>query len=130
MITTHFVGSSLSDLKSFPADVRKEIGFALEQAQHGEKSLHATPLVGFNGAGVLEIISNSDGNTYRAVYVVRLSEAVFVLHCFQKKSKSGIATPAKDMNLVRSRLKDAERANERLRRDRVQEKNQDEKPSG
>lgn len=129
MKNTYFVGSSQSDLRKFPADVRMEVGFALHQAEHGEKSLHATPLVGFKGAGVLEIISNSDGNTYRAVYTVKLSEAVFVLHCFQKKSKTGIATPAKDMDLVRSRLKDAERINEELARRRVQE-NQDEKPSG
>lgn len=128
MKLTHFVGSSLADLRKFPADVRQEVGFALEQAQQGEKSLHATPLVGFKGAGVLEIVSNSDGNTYRAVYTVRLSEAVFVLHCFQKKSKSGIATPAKDMDLVRSRLKDAERINEQIRLRRIQEKTQDEKP--
>jgi len=128
MKPTHFVGSSLADLRNFPADVRQEIGFALEQAQHGEKSLHATPLVGFKGAGVLEIVSNSVGNTYRAVYTVRLSEAVFVLHCFQKKSKSGIATPAKDMDLVRSRLKDAERINEQIRLRRIQERTQDEKP--
>lgn len=131
MKPTHFVGSSLADLKSFPADVRFDVGYALEQAQHGEKSLHAVPLVGFKGAGVLEVVSNSDGNTYRAVYTVRLSEAVFVLHCFQKKSKTGIATPAKEMDLVRSRLKDAERVNEQLRRARIaQEKSQDEKPSG
>lgn len=129
MKPTHFVGSSLADLKSFPADVRMDVGFALHQAEQGEKSLHATPLVGFKGAGVLEVISNSDGKTYRAVYTVKLSEAVFVLHCFQKKSKTGIATPAKDMDLVRSRLKDAERINEELARRRVQE-NQDEKPSG
>ena len=129
MKPTHFVGSSLADLKTFPVDVRTDIGFARHQAEHGEKSLHATPLVGFKGAGVLEIISNSDGKTYRAVYTVKLSEAVFVLHCFQKKSKTGIATPAKDMDLVRSRLKDAERINEELARRRIQE-NQDEKPSG
>jgi phage-related protein len=128
MKPTHFVGSSLDDLRNFPADVRQEVGFALEQAQQGEKSLHATPLVGFKGAGVLEIVSNSDGNTYRAVYTVRLSEAVFVLHCFQKKSKSGIATPAKHMDLVRSRLKAAERINEQIRLRRIQEKTQDEKP--
>lgn len=129
MKPTHFVGSSLADLKTFPADVLSDVGFALHQAEHGEKSLHATPLVGFKGAGVLEVVSNSDGKTYRAVYTVRLSEAVFVLHCFQKKSKTGIATPAKDMDLVRSRLKDAERINEELRRRRILE-NQDEKPSG
>lgn len=78
---------------------------------------------------MLEVISNANGNTYRAVYTVRLSEAVFVLHCFQKKSKAGIATPAKEMDLVRRRLKDAERINEELRQRRILE-NQDEKPSG
>ena len=129
MKPTHFIGSSLADLKTFPTDVLREVGFALHQAEHDEKSLHATPLVGFGGAGVLEVIANSAGNTYRAVYTVRLSEAVFVLHCFQKKSKTGIATPAKDMDLVRRRLKDAERVNEELRRRRILE-NQDEKPSG
>lgn len=95
MKSTHFIGSSLADLKTFPADVRSDVGFALNQAEHGEKSLHATPLLGFKSAGVLEIISNSDGNTYRAVYTVRLSEAVFVLHCFQKKSKTGVTNTRK-----------------------------------
>lgn len=128
MKPTHFVGSSLADLKTFPIDVRVDVGFALHQAEHGEKSLHAKPLVGFKGAGVLEVISNSDGSTYRAVYTVRLSEAVFVLHCFQKKSKTGFATPAKDMDLVRSRLKDAESINEELARRRLEMR--DEKPSG
>jgi phage-related protein len=130
MKPTHFIGSSLADLKTFPLDVLKDVGFALHQAENGEKSHHATPLVGFNGAGVLEIVSNSDGNTYRAVYTVRLSEAVFVLHCFQKKSKAGIATPAKEIELVRKRLVDAVRVNEELRRRRLQENVQDEKPSG
>lgn len=114
--------------ENFPADVVRDVGYALHQAQHGEKSLHATPLVGFRGAGVLEVISNFDGNTYRAVYTTRLSEAVFVLHCFQKKSKSGIATPAKDMNLVRSRLAIAEAVNEQLKKARLSETH-NEKPS-
>lgn len=129
MKPVHFIGPSLADLKHFPLDVRQDIGFALHQAEHGEKSLYATPLVGFKGAGVLEIVSNSDGETYRAVYTVKLSEAVFVLHCFQKKSKTGIATPAKDMDLVKSRLRDAERINEHLRQRRILESH-DEKPSG
>jgi len=63
MKPTHFVGSSLADLKAFPANVLREVGFALHQAEHGEKSLHATPLVGFGGAGVLEVVANADGNT-------------------------------------------------------------------
>ena len=125
MKPTHFVGSSLADLKTFPVDALRDIGFALHQAERGEKSLHAKPLSGFQGAGVLEIVANLDGNAFRAVYTVRLSEAVFVLHCFQKKSKSGIATPARDMDLVRSRLKEAERINEVLRQRRMQESSDD-----
>ena len=102
MKPTHFVGSSLADLKSFPADVRMDVGFALHQAEQGEKSLHATPLVGFKGAGVLEVISNSDGKTYRAVYTVKLSEAVFVLHCFQKKTQK---TASPDIELATKRYR-------------------------
>jgi phage-related protein len=116
VVAVHFIASSRDDLLTFPEAVRKEVGFALHQAQCGEKALHALPLVGFNGAGVLEIVSDEDGNTYRTVYTVKLSEAVFVLHCFKKKSKSGRATPKKDMDLVRSRLKVAEQENERLKR--------------
>lgn len=128
MKPTHWIGSSKDDLKTFPADVVRDVGYALHQAQHGEKSLHAAPLVGFKGAGVLEVISNFDSNTYRAVYTTRLSEAVFVLHSFQKKSKSGITTPPKDMNLVRSRLTIAVAINEELRKARLLEKH-NEKPT-
>lgn len=122
MKDVHFVASSHDDLLAFPKAVRGDVGLALLQAQHGEKSLHATPLVGFRGAGVLEIISDDDGDTYRVVYTVRLSEAVFVLHCFKKKSKSGRETPKRDMDLVRSRLKLAEQENERLKQAKLLEK--------
>ncbi|UHS60003.1 type II toxin-antitoxin system RelE/ParE family toxin (plasmid) [Agrobacterium vaccinii] len=91
-----------------PADVRKSIGFALHFAQHGEQHPASKVLKGFGGAGVLEVVENDIGGTYRAVYTVRFEEAVFVLHCFQKKSKSGIATPKADMDIVRARLKVAE----------------------
>ena len=118
MKPTHFVGSSLADLKTFPVDALRDIGFALHQAERGEKSLHAKPLSGFQGAGVLEIVANLDGNAFRAVYTVRLSEAVFVLHCFQKKSKSGIATPRADIDLIERRLKDARTLHERRNRNK------------
>lgn len=74
----------------------------------GDQADSVKVLKGFGGAGVLEVIENDSGGTYRAVYTVRFVEAVFVLHCFQKKSKSGIATPQADMELIRSRLKIAE----------------------
>jgi phage-related protein len=81
----------------------------------GGKHEKAKPLRGFGGAGVLEIVENEEGGAYRAVYTVRFAEAVFVLHCFQKKSKRGIATPKADMDLIRNRLKDAESLIQELR---------------
>ncbi len=103
-----WIGSSHNDLMQLPADVRKSVGFALHFAQHGEQHPASKVLKGFGGAGVLEVVENDVGGTYRAVYTVRFEEAVFVLHCFQKKSKSGIATPKADMDVVRARLKMAE----------------------
>lgn len=100
-----WVASSKKDLCDFPPEVRQEAGFALHQAQMGEKALNAVPMVGFGGASVLEVVIDDDGNTYRAVYTVKLPKAVYVLHAFQKKSKSGIATPKPDMELIRSRLR-------------------------
>ncbi|MDD5347594.1 MAG: type II toxin-antitoxin system RelE/ParE family toxin, partial [Candidatus Omnitrophica bacterium] len=84
-----FVGSSRDDIRSFPEAVRLDIGYALFTAQRGEKPVSAKPLKGFGGAGVLEIIENFDGNTYRAVYTVKFSDVLYVLHCFQKKSHRG-----------------------------------------
>jgi phage-related protein len=103
-----WVGSSRDDLKSFPGEVQDHMGFALYQAQVGLKHRDAKPLLGL-GSGVLEIISRHDKGTYRTVYTVRFSQAVFVLHAFQKKSKRGIATPKSELDLVRQRLKAAER---------------------
>ncbi|OXE36562.1 MAG: addiction module toxin RelE [Phenylobacterium zucineum] len=103
-----WVGGSKKDLIALPPDVRKFFGHALDFAQHGERHDAAKPLKGFGGAGVLEIIENNVGGTYRAVYTVKFAEAVFVLHCFQKKSTSGIATPQADMDIIRARLKVAE----------------------
>jgi phage-related protein len=88
-----------------PEPVRKDIGVALDIAQHGQKPNAATPLRGFGGAGVLEIVDDHDGDTYRAVYTVRLAHAVYVLHAFQKKSKTGSKLPRKDAELIEERLK-------------------------
>jgi len=104
----NFVGSSREDLKEFPEDVRQDIGFALHQAQCGAKATIAMPLKGFGGAGVLEVKENCDGDTYRAVYTVKFRDVIYVLHCFQKKSKSGIKTPQHDIDLIKRRLRVAE----------------------
>lgn len=103
-----WMGSSWKDLKAFPAGVRQMAGFALWQAQLGRKHLDAKVLKGFGGAGVLEVVEDDTAGTYRVVYTVRLAGAVYVLHAFQKKSKSGIKTPAAEMETVRRRLKEAE----------------------
>lgn len=103
-----FIGSSRKDLMALPLDVRRFFGHALDFAQRGEQHDAAKVLKGFGGAGVLEVVEEDAGGTYRAVYTVRFEEAVFVLHCFQKKSKSGISTPREDINLIRDRLKVAE----------------------
>ena len=105
-----WVGSSLADLKKFPEEVRRNVGFALDQAQLGGKHADAKPLKGFGGASVLEIVESFDGDAYRAVYTVKFEEAIYVLHAFQKKSTKGIATSAQDINLVKERLKRAEEA--------------------
>lgn len=103
-----WIGSSKKDLMALPMPVRKFFGHALDFAQHGEQHGAAKVLKGFGGAGVLEIVEDNVGGTYRAVYAVKFEEAVFVLHCFQKKSKSGISTPQQDMEIIRVRLKIAE----------------------
>lgn len=103
-----WIGSSNKDLRSFPDDVRDVFGYALYQAQLGQKHPDAKPLKGFGGAGVLEVVEDFDGDTYRAVYTVRFDGFVYSLHAFQKKSKSGRATPISDIELIKSRLKLAE----------------------
>ena len=101
-----WMGDSLEALRGFPQAVREEIGFALYQAQRGDKHVSAKPLTGF-GSGVLEVVSDHRGDTFRAVYTVRLAARIYVLHVFQKKSKSGIATPRAILDLVKRRLKRA-----------------------
>lgn len=103
-----WIGSSKKDLMALPVLARKLFGHALHFAQNGERHHSAKVLKGFGNAGVLELIEEDAGGTYRAVYTVRYQEAVFVLHCFQKKSKSGIGTPLEDMETIRIRLKAAE----------------------
>lgn len=106
--TLGWIGSSHKDLLALPADVRRFFGFALSLAQQGDKHESAKVLKGFGGAGVLEIVEDDSGGTYRAVYTVKFAEAVFVLHCFQKKSRRGIATPKEDIDIINARLKIAE----------------------
>ncbi len=101
-----WMGDSLRVLKEFPAGVQDEVGYALYVAQSGGKHVSAKPLKGL-GSGVLEVVSDHRGDTFRAVYTVRLAERVFVLHAFQKKAKRGIATPQTDIDLIRQRLKRA-----------------------
>jgi len=103
-----WMGSTHKDLKAFPAGVRQAVGFALFQAQLGRKHVDAKVLKGFGGAGVLEVMSDFDGDTYRTVYTVKFAGAVYALHAFQKKSKKGIKTPAVELDIVRKRLKAAE----------------------
>ena len=104
-----WVGSSRRDLRGFPREVRRAIGQALYAAQQGETDPSAKPLRGFGGASVLEIVADQVGSTWRTVYTVRFREAIYVLHAFLKKSKRGIATPKKDIDLIRHRLAEAER---------------------
>ena len=110
-----WLGSSKKDLMALPMEVRKFFGHALDFAQQGEQHSAAKVLKGFGGAGVLEVVENDEGGTYRAVYTVKFREAVFVLHVFQKKSKSGIATPKPELDIIRERLKVAEKFAQEMR---------------
>ena len=108
-----WVGSSKKDLLAMPDGVRQVFGFALYNAQIGLMHSEAKPLKGFGSAGVLELVEDWRGNTYRAVYTVRFADAVYVLHCFQKRSKRGIATPKRELDLIRDRLQEAEKQSRR-----------------
>lgn len=103
-----WVGSSRDDLRALPKKVKQKVGFALYRAQQGKKHEAAKPLKGYGGgAGVLEVVEDYDRGSYRAAYTVRFAEAVYVLHVFQKKSKRGIATPGRDVALIKARLREA-----------------------
>jgi phage-related protein len=99
-----WLADSRANVKSFPAGVRDEFGYALYAAQLGETSPKAKPLHGL-GTGVMEIVANEHGGTWRAVYTVSIGDSIYVVHAFQKKSKTGIGTPRPEMDLVRQRLK-------------------------
>jgi phage-related protein len=103
------MGSSRKDLKAFPEDVQANIGYALFAAQCGQEYPSVKALQGFGGRSVLEIVASHRGDAYRTVYTVRFSGVLYVLHAFQKKSKTGVATPQREMALIRRRLADAER---------------------
>jgi len=103
-----FIGSSRKDLVAFPDEARQDVGHALYLAQKGERAPSAKVLKGFGGGGVVEIVEDHEGDAYRCAYTVRLERAVYVLHAFKKKSKRGVETPKHDMDLIRSRLKEAE----------------------
>ena len=100
-----WIGSSLKDLKAFLEEVQDEIGYSLHQAQAGLMPDNAKPLTGLNG--VIEIISDFNKNTYRGVYAIKLGDRIYLLHIFQKKSKSGIKTPKEDIELIKRRLQTA-----------------------
>ena len=104
-----WVGSSQKDLRSFPPPVRLQIGYALYAAQQGETDPAAKSLKGFGGHHVMEIVAPFDGDAWRTVYTARFRDFVYVLHAFQKKSKSGIATPKAEIDLIHQRLAAAER---------------------
>lgn len=118
-----WLGNSRDTVRQFPKEVRYEVGFALETAQEGGKAINVVPLVGFGGASVLEVITDGEGGTFRTVYTVRLKDAIYVLHAFQKKSKRGIATPKQDMALVRLRLKVAEEHHEKEFKKELEKRN-------
>src|SRR6266850_6227005 len=100
-----WIASSRRDMRALPREVQRTFGVALWAAQIGEIPPIAKVLRGFGGAGVLELIEDDEGGTYRAVYAVRYATAVYVLHVFQKKSKRGKATPQQDLDLIEKRLK-------------------------
>jgi phage-related protein len=109
MRALRWVASSRKDLSKFPTDAQREAGFALDDALRGLKHQSAKPLKEFGGASVMEIVCDDDGDAYRVVYVTRFADAIYVLHAFQKKSTHGKKTPGRHIELIRSRLKEAER---------------------
>jgi phage-related protein len=111
-----WIASTRDDLREFPDEVRQIVGYGLYLAQMGDKHLNAKPLKGFGGAGTLEIVADHDGDTYRAVYTVRFADAVYALHVFQKKSRRGVATPKREIERIRGRLRQAQEHYETLRR--------------
>ncbi len=112
-----FVGSSRKDIRKMPQGVKSVFGQALFDAQTGKKHPGAKPLKGFGGAGVLEVVEDDQEGTYRAVYTVQFAGVVYVLHVFQKKSKTGSKTPKEETDKVKARLKEAEADYAKLQRE-------------
>ena len=104
-----WVRSSKEDLKEFPETAQSHIGFALQMAQRGGKHSGAKPMRGFGGASIIEIVEDYGGDTYRVVYTVKFEVAIYVLHAFKKKSKTGTATPKHELSLIGERLKHAQK---------------------
>jgi phage-related protein len=102
-----WIGSSLKDLKEFPETVKDEIGYLLYLVQIGGHHKNITPLTGFS-SGVMEIESDYDRDTYRAVYASKLGEEIYILHTFKKKSKRGRKIPKEDIVVIKQRLKKAQ----------------------
>ncbi|HDG1676475.1 TPA: type II toxin-antitoxin system RelE/ParE family toxin [Kluyvera ascorbata] len=105
----YWVGQARKDLQAMPEQVQDTFGFALWLAQQGKQHPQSKPLKGFGSAGVLEVVEDFRGNTWRAVYTIKFRDVVYVLHVFQKKSVSGKATPKPDIDLIYQRLKAAHR---------------------
>lgn len=103
-----WVGDSKKRLLTFPKEIRTQVGYALSEAQMGRKAAYAKPMTGL-GSGVLEIVADHDGDTYRAVYAVKLGEDIYVLHAFQKKSTIGIKTPKAEVDLIKARLREVKK---------------------
>lgn len=106
-----FVGSSKKDLSVFPDEAKQEMGHSLYVAQQGGRALNAKVLQGFGGGGVVELVENHDGNTYRCVYTTKMKDVIVVLHTFQKKSKRGIETPRYEIDLIHARFREAQARN-------------------
>ncbi len=119
-----WIGSSKEDLLDLPRKIQREVGYALYLAQLGLQSTNVKPLTGFGGRGVLEVIEDDVGGTYRAVYTVKFKESIYVLHVFQKKPKKGRETPKEEMEIVEIRLKIAEQKHkEWLKKGKDEKKN-------
>jgi phage-related protein len=103
-----WIGSSRTDFRKLPAAVQADMGYALYIAQRGGKHRSAKPLKGFGGASVVEVIRNHQGDTFRCVYTIRIAGAIYVLHAFQKKSRTGRETPKAEIKVVAQRLREAE----------------------
>lgn len=104
---TIWLGDTLKNLRGFPEEIKDSIGYALHKVQEGFLPKNAKYLTGFKPS-VMEIVTHHDTNTYRTVYTVKIDDVVYVLHCFQKKSKRGIKTPKSEIDLIKQRLLEAQ----------------------